>query len=64
MQDLFSQITNSFTPLQIGGVVLVILFLFKKLIKWAVIAAALFIVVIPYFNNHDVLNQIKDAIGR
>lgn len=63
MHDLISQITTSFTPLQIGGAILVALFLFKKLIKWAVIAAALFIVVIPYVNEHDVVNQIKGVIG-
>jgi hypothetical protein len=63
MQDLFSQITASFTPLQIGGAILVALFLFKKLIKWAVIVGALFIVVIPYLNDHDVVHQIKNVIG-
>lgn len=54
---------NGVTPLQIIGVVLVVLFLFKKLIKWAVILGALFIVVIPYLNDNGVLDRIRSQIG-
>lgn len=54
---------NGVTPLQILGVVLVALFLFKKLIKWAIILGALFIVVIPYLNENGVLDRIKTQLG-
>lgn len=54
---------SSVTPLQILGAVLVALFLFKKLIKWAIILGALFIVVIPYLNDNGVLDRVKSQLG-
>ncbi|MEI6405741.1 MAG: hypothetical protein WCO64_08230 [Actinomycetes bacterium] len=59
MQDLLNQIS----PIQIIGVVFVILFIVKKLIKWAVILGALFIVVVPYLDNNGYLDTIKNQIG-
>ena len=62
MQDYLSQITDTFTPVQIAGVVVVALFLFKKLVKWAIIVGALF-VLIPYLNNSGALDGIKSQLG-
>jgi hypothetical protein len=56
-------ILSGITPLQIVGVVLVALFLFKKLIKWAIILGALFIVVIPYLNDNGIIDQLKTQLG-
>lgn len=61
-----SQITdllNNVTPTQILGVLLVVIFLFKKLIKWAVILGVLFIVVLPYVENSAAFDSIKSKLG-
>lgn len=61
-----SQITdllNNVTPTQILGVLLVVIFLFKKLIKWAVILGVLFIVVLPYVENSAAFDSIKAKLG-
>lgn len=59
MQDLLNQIT----PLHIVGIVLVVLFIVKKLVKWAIILGALFIVVLPYLDNNGYLDTIKSQLG-
>ena len=62
MQDYLNQITDTFTPVQIAGAVVVALFLFKKLVKWAIIIGALF-VLIPYLNDNGYLDSIKSQLG-
>ena len=62
MPDFISQITETFTPVQIAGGVLVVLFLFKKLVKWAIIVGALFVLV-PYLNENGALDSIKSQLG-
>jgi len=54
---------NSVTPTQILGVLLVAIFLFKKLIKWAVILGVLFIVVLPYVENSAAFDTLKTKLG-
>ena len=62
MQDYWNQITATFTPVQIAGAVLVVLFLFKKLVKWAVIVGAL-LVVLPYLSDSGAFDSIKTQLG-
>jgi hypothetical protein len=62
MQDYLNQVTEIFTPVQIAGAVLVALFLFKKLVKWAVIVGAL-LVVLPYLNDNGFLDTLKSQLG-
>ncbi len=54
---------SNVTPMQIVGVAFVVIFLFKKLIKWAIILGALFIVVIPYLNDNGTIEQIRTKLG-
>lgn len=62
MQDYLKQITDTFTPVQIAGAVLVALFLFKKLVKWAIIVGTLF-VLLPYLNENGGLDSIRTQLG-
>ena len=62
MQDYLNQITDTFTPVQIAGAVLVALFLFKKLVKWAIIVGTLF-VLLPYLNENGGLDSIRTQLG-
>lgn len=57
------EILNGVTPLHILGVALVAIFLFKKLIKWAIILGALFIVVIPYLNDNGIIDRVRTQLG-
>ena len=54
---------DGITPLQILGALLFAIFLFKKLIKWAIILGALFIVVIPYLNDNGIIDQVRTQLG-
>lgn len=57
------EILNGITPLQLLGAALVAIFLFKKLIKWAIILGALFIVVIPYLNDNGIIEKVRTQLG-
>ena len=66
MNDLISTVTNFFTSLaipQLLGIVLVVVFLFKKLLKWAIIFAILMFFVLPYLDAQGYLDQIKSLIN-
>jgi hypothetical protein len=66
MNDLISTVTNFFTSLaipQLLGIVLVVVFLFKKLLKWAIIFAILMFFVLPYLDAQGYLDQIKSLIS-
>ena len=66
MNDLISTVTNFFTSLaipQLLGIVLVAVFLFKKLLKWALIFAILMFFVLPYLDAQGYLDQIKSLIN-
>lgn len=66
MNDLISTVTNFFISLaipQLLGIVLVVVFLFKKLLKWAIIFAILMFFVLPYLDAQGYLDQIKSLIS-
>ncbi len=66
MNELISTVTNFFTSLaipQLLGIVLVAVFLFKKLLKWAIIFAILMFFVLPYLDAQGYLDQIKSLIS-
>jgi uncharacterized membrane protein len=53
--DLFSAAPISY----LIGIVLVIIFLAKKLIKWAIIFAVLMFFVLPYLDEQGYLDSVK-----
>lgn len=66
MNDLLDQAKNfleSFSVLNWLGIVLVVFFLAKKLIKWAVIIGLLLVVVLPYLDQQGYLDSIKNLLG-
>lgn len=66
MNDLVSTVTNFFSSLsvtQLLGIVLVVVFLFKKLLKWAIIFALLMFFVLPYLDAQGYLDQIKSFLN-
>jgi len=66
MNELISTVTNFFTSLaipQLLGIVLVAVFLFKKLLKWAIIFAILMFFVLLYLDAQGYLDQIKSLIS-
>jgi hypothetical protein len=66
MNELVTTVTNyfaAFSLVQIVGIVLVIVFILKKLLKWAIIFAILMFFVLPYLDAQGYLNQIKSLIN-
>ncbi len=66
MNELVSTVTDyfaSFSLVQVFGIVLVIVFLLKKLLKWAIIFAILMLFVLPYLDAQGYLDQIKSLIN-
>lgn len=66
MNDLITQaqtFLESFSVLNWLGIVLVVFFLAKKLIKWAVIIGLLLVVVLPYLDQQGYLDSIKSLLG-
>ncbi len=66
MNELVSTVTDyfaSFSLVQVFGIVLVIVFLLKKLLKWAIIFAILMFFVLPYLDAQGYLDQIKSLIN-
>jgi hypothetical protein len=66
MNELVTTATNyfaSFSLVQVLGIVLVIVFLLKKLLKWAIIFAILMFFVLPYLDAQGYLDQIKSLIN-
>ena len=66
MNDLITQAQNfleSFSVLNWLGIVIVVFFLAKKLIKWAVIIGLLLVVVLPYLDQQGYLDSIKSLLG-
>ena len=54
-QDYFSAMPISY----ILGIVLVVVFIAKKLVKWAIIFAVLMFFVLPYLDAQGYLDSIK-----
>jgi hypothetical protein len=66
MNELVTTVTDyfsSFSLVQVLGIVLVIVFLIKKLLKWAIIFAILMFFVLPYLDAQGYLDQIKSLIN-
>lgn len=66
MNDLVSTVTDFFSSLsvtQLLGIVLVVVFLFKKLLKWAILFAILMFFVLPYLDAQGYLDQIKSFLN-
>jgi hypothetical protein len=66
MNELVTTVTDyfaSFSLVQVLGIVLVIVFLLKKLLKWAIIFAILMFFVLPYLDAQGYLDQIKSLIS-
>ena len=66
MNELVTTVTDyfaSFSLVQVFGIVLVIVFLLKKLLKWAIIFAILMFFVLPYLDAQGYLDQIKSLIN-
>lgn len=66
MNELATTVTDyfaSFSLVQVLGIVLVIVFLLKKLLKWAIIFAILMFFVLPYLDAQGYLDQIKSLIN-
>ena len=58
-QDYFSTMPFSY----ILGIVLVVVFIAKKLVKWAIIFAVLMFFVLPYLDAQGYLDSIKDLFN-
>ncbi len=66
MNDLVNSVMDFFTSLsltQILGIVLIVVFLTKKLLKWAIIFAVLMFFVLPYLDEQGYLDQIKSVLN-
>ena len=66
MSDIMTSITDALAhiPLSYGlGAILVIVFLAKKLIKWAIIIAILMFFVLPYLDEQGYLDSIKSMLN-
>jgi hypothetical protein len=66
MNDIMTSITDALAqiPLSYGlGAILVIVFLAKKLIKWAIIFALLMFFVLPYLDEQGYLDSIKSILN-
>ena len=62
MNSITTAIYDSFSSLPISyilGIVLVVVFIAKKLIKWAIIFGVLMFFVLPYLDGQGYLDSIK-----
>ena len=62
MNEIITMITDSFSSVPASyllGIVLVVVFMAKKLIKWAIIFAVLMFFVLPYLDAQGYLDSIK-----
>jgi hypothetical protein len=62
MNSITTAIYDSFSSLPISyilGIVLVVTFIAKKLVKWAIIFAVLMFFVLPYLDTQGYLDSIK-----
>ena len=66
MNDIMTSITDALAQIPISyglGAILVIVFLAKKLIKWAIIFAILMFFVLPYLDEQGYLDSIKSILN-
>ena len=62
MNDVFNTISDFFSSVSTSyliGMVLIVIFLAKKLIKWAIVFAVLMFFVLPYLDEQGYLDSIK-----
>jgi hypothetical protein len=62
MNDISSTISEFFSSVSISyliGIAVIIIFLAKKLIKWAIIFAVLMFFVLPYLDEQGYLYSVK-----
>lgn len=62
MNELSTTISDFFANASISyllGIVLVVIFIAKKLIKWAIIFAVLMFFVLPYLDEQGYLDSVK-----
>ncbi|MSZ79180.1 MAG: hypothetical protein F2678_04015, partial [Actinobacteria bacterium] len=62
MSDIFTTIREALSQVPISyalGAILVVVFLAKKLIKWAIIFAILMFFLLPYLDQQGYLDSIK-----
>jgi uncharacterized membrane protein len=66
MNDITTMFADLFSTAPISyliGIVLVIIFLAKKLIKWAIIFAVLMFFVLPYLDEQGYLDSVKELFN-
>lgn len=66
MNDIITSITDALAQIPISyllGAILVVVFLAKKLIKWAIIIAILMFFVLPYLDSQGYLDSIKAILN-
>ena len=66
MNEIITMITDSFSSVPASyllGIVLVVVFMAKKLIKWAIFFALLMFFVLPYLDEQGYLEPIKDLFS-
>ena len=66
MNDITTTISDLFSTAPISyiiGIVLVVIFLAKKLIKWAIIFAVLMFFVLPYLDEQGYLDSVKSIFN-
>jgi hypothetical protein len=62
MNDITTMFTDLFSTAPISyilGIVLVVIFIAKKLIKWAIVFGVLMFFVLPYLDEQGYLDPIK-----
>ena len=62
MNDFLTTISDffaSFSTTYLIGMVLIVIFLVKKLIKWAIFFAVLMFFVLPYLDEQGYLDSVK-----
>jgi hypothetical protein len=62
MNDITTTISDFFANVSMSyliGMVLIVIFLVKKLIKWAIVFAVLMFFVLPYLDEQGYLDSIK-----
>jgi hypothetical protein len=55
ISDFFANVSTSY----LIGMVLIVIFLVKKLIKWAIVYAVLMFFVLPYLDEQGYLDSVK-----
>jgi len=62
MNEITTTISDFFTNVSVSyliGMVLIVIFIAKKLIKWAIVIAVLMFFVLPYLDEQGYLDSVK-----